>query len=197
AQATHAEELKLNHNNETFSQRWQRGSADPGLPQTSVVTLAPKGTSTLILTQQFKGDCQDLYLEHVSENPLNELGDAAMQEMDYVIEHPQRTAKPQLDVSIAAFPNPTSDFVTVEATGLTAGTYTVRITDANGRLVQKQTIDRPLSGVEGSGVEGSGVEGSGVEVTLDLRNEAAGVYIIDMINEDNPVEAKAIRVMKD
>ncbi|MFK7972534.1 MAG: T9SS type A sorting domain-containing protein, partial [Bacteroidia bacterium] len=94
---------------------------------------------------------------------------------------------PQLDVSIAAFPNPTSDFVTVEATGLTAGTYTVRITDANGRLVQKQTIDRSLSGVEGNRVE----------VTLDLRNEAAGVYVIDMINDDNPVEAKAIRVMKD
>ncbi|MFK7973089.1 MAG: hypothetical protein AB8F95_22150, partial [Bacteroidia bacterium] len=46
SQATHAEALKLDHSGETFSQRWQWGSADPGLPQTSVVTLAPKGTST-------------------------------------------------------------------------------------------------------------------------------------------------------
>jgi len=183
AQATHAEELKLTHNDEAFSQRWQWGSADPGLPQTSVVTLAPAGTKTLILTQQFKGDCQDLYLEHVSENPLNELGDVDMQEMDYVIEHPQRTAKPQLDVSIAAFPNPTTDFVTLEATGLSAGTYTVRITDANGRLVQKQTKTFEA--------------GDATTVTLDMRNEAAGVYIIDLVNEDNPAEAKAVRVMKD
>jgi hypothetical protein len=98
-------ELALEYGEQTFSRRLQWGSADPGLPQTSVVNLAPAGQPTLILTQTFKGACQDLYLEHVSENALNKLGDPQMNPMVYTIEHPQRQGVEMADFSLSLYTN--------------------------------------------------------------------------------------------
>ena len=175
--------LKLDLSDQTFNRRFQWGNADPGLPQTSVVTLAPKGTRTLILTQQFKGSCQDVYLEHVSENSLNEIGNPGMEPMDYVIEHPQRPEAPELSFEVDAFPNPTKDFVTVEAKGLTPGEYTLRVTDLQGRMIQQ--------------VQRSFEQGDETRITVDLRGTSQGVYILDLSNDFNPAEAHAMRVVKE
>lgn len=176
-------ELALEYGEHTFSRRLQWGSADPGLPQTSVVTLAGAGTRTLILTQTLKGPCQDLYLEHSSENPLNQLGDQQMNPMAYTIEHPQRQGIEFTDFELSVFPNPTTDFVTLKAEGLAAGTYTLRLTDVQGRLVMQRSQTFQV--------------GDETAITLDLREEAQGTYVLDLISEDNPMEAKAIRVVKE
>ena len=182
SQRNEVEGLALNHSDLTFTSRLQWGNANPGLPQTAEVILAPKGNRTLLLMQAFKGACQDIYLEHASENPLNELGDPAMNSMNYVIEHPERPVVAQFDVELSVFPNPTTDFVTLEAKGLTEGTYSVRLTDLHGRLIQTRSVEWSPSGVE---------------VTLDINKKAAGVYILDLVSEENPFEAKAVRVVKE
>ena len=96
---------------------------------------------------------------------------------------PTSTNHAKNENSITIFPNPTTDFVTVEAEGLEAGTYTIRLTDLHGRLIQTQT--RTFTA------------GDETRVTLDLNKEAAGVYILDLVSEDNPLEAKALRVVKE
>ncbi|MEZ4684829.1 MAG: T9SS type A sorting domain-containing protein [Bacteroidia bacterium] len=183
--------LALEYNEQGYSRRLQWGAADPGLPQTSVVTLAPAsassaqapGTKTLILTQDFKGACQDLYLEHSSENPLNELGDPAMQPMAYTIEHPQRQGLETFDFAISAFPNPTTDIVTLKADGLEAGSYSLRLSDLQGRLIMQrsQTFEA----------------GEEIRISLDLRNEAQATYLLDLVSEENPEIARAVRIVKE
>jgi hypothetical protein len=73
--------------------------------------------------------------------------------------------------------------VTLKAEGLEAGTYTARLTDLNGRLIQQ--------------LQRSFQVGDETAVTLDLREEAQGTYLLDLISEDNPMEAKAIRVVNE
>lgn len=181
AQSADVHELKLAHSGELFSRRYQWGSADPGLPQTTALTVSPQGQRMLILTQSFTGNCDDLYLEHSSENALNQIGDAEMQPMDYVIEHPNRPTKVAPSFTLEAYPNPTTDFVTVKAEGIAAGDYRLQLTDAAGRLVQTESR--------------SFEAGQATEVTVDLRRHADGVYILNLQSTDGS-SAHALRVVK-
>ncbi|MFK7969876.1 MAG: T9SS type A sorting domain-containing protein [Bacteroidia bacterium] len=180
AQTHNSEALSLQYNSQTFSKRLQWGLADPGLPQTSAVILPPAGDPVLVLEQKFLGACQTMYLEHVSENSLNELGNTDMTAVEYEIQHPQRVAKEDFTFELTAFPNPTADWLSVSSEKLEAGTYIVGVYDLLGNLVREEshTIERTL------------------EFKIDMRTYASGVYFVSIKHADKPVIASAKRVVK-
>jgi hypothetical protein len=180
ARAEAVKSLDLTYGNQTYSQRWQWGSADPGLPQTSSIILQTQ-SPTLIMTQQFSGQCKDLYLEYVSENPLNELGDSDMQAISYTIEHPQRIGEEEVEIALSVFPNPTADVVTLTSSELETGTYSILVEDMQGRRIMEKLIS---------------IEAHEKEVSIDLRELAQGSYAIQLVSSEGVIKTRAMRVLK-
>lgn len=97
--------LVLGHRSEQISARWQFGSADPGLPATSIVDIPLSSEEPLpIISITFEGKCShDIYLESQSQNSLNQFADEQMKMLDYEVVHPV-THVPFEFVSVDAFP---------------------------------------------------------------------------------------------
>ena len=181
---TEVEKLSLQYDAFDFNHRFQYGNADPGLPATSAIILPPSTTEPLlILSQKFKGNCADLYLEHQSENRLNQITGPDMKPVDYVIRHPQRVAEEDdfavMLVDVA--PNPTTDWAKVSLVDAEDSWYTVKVFDMNGRLVVSQEKEM----------------GPATETTtaIDLRREAAGIYIIEVMDKMKD-RGHALKVVK-
>lgn len=166
------EGLNLKYSSLAFESRFQYGNADPGLPATSAIILPPRSSEPMMLiTRQFKGNCADLYLEHESENGLNQITGPAMEPVAYVISHPERTIiEKALDVVvIEVSPNPTADWVTVSLVDASDSWYTIKVFDLNGRLVYSQEKEMGPSSI--------------TSTAIDLRKEAAGVYVIEIVDK--------------
>lgn len=177
---TNKSALNIRLAGQSFSKRLQWGIADPDLPQTSIITVPPQGQPVLMLTQNFTGACKDVYLEHVSENALNEIGNVGMKPMAYTIQHPDRPVKPTLTLALQAYPIPTVDFVQIMAEGFEAGVYDVEILDIMGRSLFSEERSMDV----------------GEELTVDLSKLSEGVYIISLKHTLNAELAAAARVVK-
>jgi hypothetical protein len=61
---TEINNLSLAYESMRFTHRFQYGNANPGLPATSEIVLPPSNVEPImILSQHFKGNCEDLYLD--------------------------------------------------------------------------------------------------------------------------------------
>lgn len=179
------EKLSLTYESFEYDHRYQYGNADPGLPATSAIILPPAtGEPVMILSQKLKGNCADLYLEHQSENSLNQLTGTDMKPIDYVIRHPQRVAEVEDDFEVMLIdvaPNPTADWARVSLIDAKDSRYSIKVFDMNGRLVVSQEKELGPSTVNTTAV--------------DLRRETAGVYIIEVVDQVRD-QGHALKVVK-
>ncbi|MFK7969387.1 MAG: T9SS type A sorting domain-containing protein [Bacteroidia bacterium] len=178
-------DLELNYESLTFQNRYQYGNANPGLPATSEIILPPSThDAMLIMSRTFKGSCEDLYMEHQSENRLNQLTGSDMVPVEYVIRHPQRTTTPEetLEVMVVdVAPNPTTDWVTISLVDAKDSYYGISVYDVNGRLIYTEEKEMGPSTVS--------------KTPIDLRKEAAGMYIIEVVDKVRG-QSHALRVLK-
>jgi hypothetical protein len=76
------------------------------------------------------------------------------------------------------YPNPTSGKFTIETASLEAGALTIEVYAADGRIVRSEM----KTAAAGSSVQ-----------QIDLGNEAAGIYLVKIVNNENVYTTRLIR----
>lgn len=145
-------DMALFHESALLDTRLQYGNADPGLPMTTAIIVPAESETPLqVMELTFEGACSEtIYLEHVSENPLNQYADDLFRSIDYEVVHPQRTTTSvdedlTSSLEVTAFPNPTEGPVTVTFEGeIPPGKYQFLLIDSQGRTLikTKRTLAR-------------------------------------------------------
>lgn len=98
--------LRQVYNQHQYDKRLQYGNAEPGLPTTQVITI-PANTQPklLVMEIEFKGACGNaIYMEDLSENPVNQIGDEQNRSIPYIIEHNHSISAPVQWVTFSAVP---------------------------------------------------------------------------------------------
>ncbi len=146
-------DMALFYESALLDTRLQYGNADPGLPMTASI-MVPSATEAPLQVMEltFEGACSEtIYLEHVSENPLNQYADDLFRSIDYEIIHPPQHATTSVEedftssLEVVAFPNPTEGPVTVTFKGeIPQGKYQFLLIDSQGRTLRKtkRTLSR-------------------------------------------------------
>ncbi len=137
------DQLDLNYNNWHYDNRWQFGSADPGLPNTRAIIAPAQDKAALLIMQiRLKGNCTDkLYLENQTQNGLNQVGDAQMQAMEWIIIHPKASIELQNGVSLQAFPNPVNDVLNIHLDGHREHAYSLELFSLEGKMIMQEQMD--------------------------------------------------------
>lgn len=186
-QEVQQQKLSLNYEGQAYDHRWQFGLADPLLPVTESIQLPAASEEALpVMKLQLKGTCATgLYLEHVSENPVNQIGGADFKPLPYVIEQVGRHAAPAdlvKEPSFQTYPNPVVDKLSIDLSAPADGEFKIELTDLTGRLLfsQEQTVE------------------SGVVYTLSMNLEtyAQGTYFVRLIDLAAGQTVKTTKVVK-
>jgi len=136
------EGLDLNYNNWHYTQRWQYGSADPGLP-TSTTVLAPaqEKEPLLIMKINLEGSCTDIvYLEQESENPVNQMGDENVLPIAWTVFHPKTELELSESLQLEVFPNPVEDALHVSFDGVMDADYQIQLSTIDGKMLDKRVM---------------------------------------------------------
>ena len=175
------EELDLNYGNWHYSQRWQYGSADPGMPATAAILAPAQGEAPLrVMEISLEGNCADkLYLETQEENNLNQMGDGGMQPIDWVVIHPKTELELAEGLKMNIFPNPVVKELSIEANGLRENAYQITLSSMEGRQIWTQ--EWPASGPS--------------TWTTDLGELPAAVYLLSISSQGN-TQQQSIRIIK-
>ena len=180
-------ELTLSYDGMDLSQRFQYGNADPGLPAThALIVPSNQDEPLLVMEMQLAGQGSAMaYLEHESENPLNQLGCKNLKPVSYVIEHPKREGpvsegNPALQKGMVLYPNPAKDRVSLRMTGPWEGEYHYTVSDVLGRILFEANVPQDLVGKE---------------ISLDLNNWAEGTYFVNLISASG--ESMTRKLVKD
>lgn len=136
------EGLDLNYNNWHYTQRWQYGSADPGLP-TSTTVLAPaqEKDPLLIMKINLEGSCTDMiYLEQEAENPVNQMGDENVLPIEWTVFHPKTELELSESLQMEVFPNPVADQLNVSFEGIMGVDYQVQLSTIDGKMLESRLL---------------------------------------------------------
>ncbi len=177
------EKLDLTYNNWHYSQRWQYGSADPGLPNTTPVIAPAKGEDRLPIMQiMVEGSCADkLYLEQHVENPLNQMGDGDVQPIDWTVVHPKTELELEEGLLMKVFPNPVVDKLLVKFEGARDQAYSFSLYTLDGKYLMGTQLG--MNEAE--------------EVQMDMTQLPAAMYLLQISSPETegarPLQLKIIK----
>lgn len=176
------EQLDLNYNNWHYSQRWQYGSADPGLPNTAPVIAPAQGNSPLLIMQiSLEGSCADkLYLEQQQENPVNQMGDNDILPIKWTVIHPKTELSLENGLKLNIYPNPVKDFLNISVKGQIGGDYGVKLSSIDG----KQIVEKVLNQVNQEAF------------SFDMSKLPSAVYILSIQQGFTDEQVKTIKILK-
>ncbi len=139
------EGLDLNYNNWHYSQRWQYGNADPGLPNTTAILAPAQGESPLpFMLISLEGNCADkAYLEQQAENPINQMGDDQVLPIKWQVIHPKTELELAEGLRVDIFPNPVQDELHVKFVGERQSDYRFELLSMEGKrlMVREMGLD--------------------------------------------------------
>lgn len=175
--------LDLNYNNWNYSQRWQYGSADPGMPNTvPIIAPAQDSEPLLIMTIKLEGGCTDkVYLEQQGENPVNQMGDDNILPISWTVFHP----KTELDLSetlqLEVFPNPVADDLYIFFEGIREVDYQIELFSIDGKTLEKRVLSLGDAG----------------NLEINVAHLPAAVYLLSISEVGNSsAELRNIRILK-
>jgi len=136
--------LALSYGSWEYSQRWQYGNADPGLPATTEIEVPGTNEERLqVLELTLEGSCaEQLYLETQAENRLNQMGDEVMTPISWVVQHPRSEISLGDELSLHVYPIPSRKYVNLKFEGTRLDNYQYQLSSANGQLLQQGEILR-------------------------------------------------------
>jgi hypothetical protein len=174
-------DLDLSYGNWQYSQRWQYGNADPGLPATSPIQVPGSAEDRLLVLQvEVSGSCvEQLHLESQAENSLNQFGGANMQPIPWTVSHPRTEISLQEGLSLAVFPNPTHKLVKLQFDGLKDRDYNFQLSSTTGQILQQGVI---LS--------------NEMNQEIDLGRYAQGVYYLSFSTPEGKSPFEVIKLIK-
>ncbi len=174
--------LEMDYNNWHYSQRWQYGSADPGLPGTAAIIAPAQGEAPVwIMEISLKGSClEKAYLEQQSENPINQMGDAQVQPMDWTVIHPQTELELEQGSSLEIFPNPVKDFLNLSFEGTAIETYQIQLVSSDGKVIQAKLFDPAQE----------------ANMKFDMRSLPAAMYLLSIQKEGEAENVQWMKILK-
>ncbi len=156
--------LDLTYGNWHYSQRWQYGNADPGLPTTTeVVAPARQKEALKIMEISLKGSCADqLYLEQQAENGLNQMADAALKPITWTVAHPETELAIEGGLMMKVYPNPVGDLLNIHFEGERETALELELFSVEGKSMMRRRVDKY----------------AGEEFTFNLADLPTGVYML-------------------
>ena len=186
--------ISKEYENKIYDNRVQYGIAEPGMPNTEVITVPGSDQEKLFVYEMsFKGPMGDaIYMEDLSENPVNQIGGSMFNNIPYVIvneSQPTATAVEgsigeigQIALSVKVFPNPVTDFANVSIQGIERETLGIQVTDLKGAVLLKQNTILDEKGVG--------------ELSLNLERFARGIYNVRVFNTATGAKGNSLQVVK-
>ena len=129
------EGLDLSYANWHYSRRWQYGSADPGMPNTTAIMAPAQGKEPLFVMEiSLEGSCTDqVYLEHQSENPINQMGGGDIRPINWTIVHPNTELELNEGLRLNIYPNPVQNDLHVKFEGQRDQAYHFELYSIDGK----------------------------------------------------------------
>lgn len=160
------DKLDLTYNNWSYSQRWQYGSADPGLPSTTPVIAPAQGKNPLMIMEiSLAGNCIDkLYLEQQVENPVNQMGDENVLPINWTVIHTNTEMELGQGLIINVYPNPVVNTLHVSFDGERTDDYEFELFSIDGKRLMAGELNEPGND----------------ELVFDLHHLPAAVYVFSV-----------------
>lgn len=175
------EDLALTYGNWHHGFRWQYGVADPGLSETvGIIAPARHEEPLFIMEVLLEGTCpEQLYLEHQTENVMNQIGDSDMKPLDWIVVHPRKELSLSDELKVSIFPNPTSGPIGLEFIGFKDSDFEIKLYDMHGKLIEHKRLKE-----------------SETYISFDLSNHADGMYFLDIRNPENGWLVQSEKIVK-
>jgi len=174
--------VELMYQEKYYSQRWQYGCADPGLPSTSAIVVPAKGEAPLLgMTVTLSGSCLDhFYLEQQTENPLNQIGDTEVQPINWTIIQPETEISIGQEQSIHIYPNPVKDWLNLSFEGNFEEAFEVKLISQDGKTIwmkQLHPLEMPFN-------------------RFNLQDLPSAVYLLQIRSTQNSESVNLLKIIK-